>query len=444
MLIDFSIQNFMSFNTRQELSMVASSSTTEDYNDENTCSINKFGITNLLKSAAVFGANASGKSNLVRSLKTLKDIILNSLDSVGENKLKTAIPFLLKKDIFDQPTEYEISFITDNTLYRYGLSILNSEIEEEWLYWTKSARETMLFHRNKQHVKFNQRSFSEAKDFVRKKDDSYEIEKTRTNVPFITVLSQFNGEKSTNIINWFLKLNIISGLNDNGFKEFTIKLFESNSKFKQWALNILSSLQIQDVMVKETDVEFPLTQKISDLSDELQVAANKLHDFYEKNKSILKEKRLEVIKNNPISEESYSLPLSLESEGTRKLIYLLGPIFDIINNKEILIIDEFDNKFHTLLCKFLISLYHKFSESGSQIIMTCHDTNLLTKELFRRDQIWFIEKNSTHESQLYGLLEYKEYYTRKSDSYNKDYLAGKYGAIPLFNSLDEIGAILND
>jgi hypothetical protein len=105
------------------------------------------------------------------------------------------------------------------------------------------------------------------------------------------------------------------------------------------------------------------------------------------------------------------------------------------------VIDEFDNRLHTLLCKFIIDRYHKSNSSECQLILTCHDTNLLNKDLFRRDQIWFVEKDNQHESKLYSLLEYKEYYARSSDSYSKDYLAGKYGAIPLFSSITELNGI---
>ena len=128
----------------------------------------------------------------------------------------------------------------------------------------------------------------------------------------------------------------------------------------------------------------------------------------------------------------------MESEGTKKLIYLLGPLYDAIRKDEILVIDEFDNKFHTLLCKFIIGLYNEKNNGLSQLIITCHDTNLLSNELFRRDQIWFVEKNNKHESELYSLVEYKEHYTRKENSYSKDYLLGKYGAIPLFSSITEL------
>jgi hypothetical protein len=133
-----------------------------------------------------------------------------------------------------------------------------------------------------------------------------------------------------------------------------------------------------------------------------------------------KSKEVEIVKKIEGDEQEYNIPLGLESQGTQRLIYLLGPIFQIINTGEILLIDEFDNKFHSLLSQFILELYHKENTCKSQLVITCHDTNLLTNELLRRDQIWFLDKDSKHESELYSLLEYKEHYTRQCPSGNAD------------------------
>ena len=443
MLIDFSVQNFKSFNSKQELSMVASTSTKENYNLHSIKEINSFGVKNVLKSAGIFGANASGKSNLANALYAFKTIVLKSLKSIDEKSINIAIPFLLKDDYFDQNTEFEITFLANGNLYRYGISINDEKIAEEWLYWTKTSRETLLFHRKGQNLDFNQRSFPEAKSFVSRDGDKWLIEKTKTFVPFISVLSQFDGEKSVVVTDWFQSLRIVSGLNDYGFKDFTTDLFENDTAFKDWALEILKSLQIKDIVISEVEENIPLPKSSKSIDDtDLNDAITKLQGFIERNK--IKKKEIEIIKANSRTGELFSFPLAFESEGTKKLIYLLGPLFDVIKNEKVLVVDEFDNKFHTLLCKFIIELYNKSNQGCSQIIVTCHDTNLLTKDLFRRDQIWFIEKNEQNESEIYSLVEYKEHYTRKEGSYSKDYLSGKYGAIPLFGSIGELGVVLND
>jgi AAA15 family ATPase/GTPase len=441
MLIDFSVQNFSSFNSTQELNMLPSTTTQEACDLNNTHAVDMFGIKSILQSAAIFGSNGSGKTNFIDSLQVFKNLVLGSLDSVTDSAMEHVIPFLLKENHFDVPTEFEISFIAEENLYRYGMTMEAGEIAEEWLYWTKTTRETMLFHRVKQTVNYNQRSFSEAKLFVKKDGDTWAIEKTKPFVPFLSVLSQFDGERSSVVTNWFNKLNIISGIREGSFKRFTIELFEEDEAFKLWALEILKSLQIDNLHVVEYEKEFPLSDSKKPIEDkELSDVFTKLQGIFEK-KSI-KDKRIEVVKTNQEG-ESFSLPLGFESEGTRKLIYLLGPLYDVIKNNEILVVDEFDNKFHTLLSKFIIELYNKHNFGKSQLILTCHDTNLLTNELFRRDQIWFIEKNKDHESELFSLVEYKEHYTRKDKSFSRDYLLGKYGAIPLFSSISEMEELMN-
>lgn len=441
MLIDFSVQNFGSFNSTQELSMLSSSTTHETCDLNNIYKVDLFGIKNILQSAAIFGPNGSGKTNFVDSLRIFKTLVLDSLDSVSDKSIDLIIPFFLKENDYDIPTEFEVSFLVDENLYRYGISLSEGEIIEEWLYWTKTSRETMLFHRHKQRVNYNQRSFSEAKLFVKKEkeDDSWSLEKTKAHIPFISVLSRFDGERSSVVTNWFSQLNIISGIQENGFKEFTTDLFESDPSFKSWALEILKSLQIEDLNILERELPFPTTRK-SSKNEELNEAFSTIKGYFEKNN--IKEKTIEIVKSNEDG-ETYDIPLVFESEGTRKLIYLLGPLYDVITNNEILVVDEFDNKFHTLLSKFIIELYNKHNVGRSQLILTCHDTNLLTNELFRRDQIWFIEKNKRHESEIFSLVEYKEHYTRKDKSYSKDYLLGKYGAIPLFSSLSEMESLIN-
>ena len=441
MLIDFSVKNLSSFNSTQELSMLASTTTQEFCDLQNVHEVNKFGIKGVLQSAAIFGSNGSGKTNFVQSLIVFKSLVLGSLDSVTEGPIKLVVPFLLKENHFDAPSELEVSFIAEDNLYRYGLSVVEGEIEEEWLYWNKTARETMLFHRTKQSVKYNQRSFSEAKLFAKKDGDTWLIEKTKPHVPFLSVLSQFDGERSSVVTRWFQKLNIISGIKDSGFKSFTVDLFDIDPDFKAWALEILKSLQIEDVSIVEYEKEFPIKPPRNVLDDkELSDAFLKLKGYIDKNS--IKEKRIDIVKKTTDG-ELFSLPINFESEGTRKLIFLLGPLYDVIKNNEILVVDEFDNKFHTLLSKFIIELYNKHNFGESQLVVTCHDTNLLTNELFRRDQIWFVEKNQDHESEIFSLVEYKEHYTRKEKSYSRDYLLGKYGAIPLFTSISELGELLN-
>ena len=434
--------------------MVASTATKEDGALNNTYPVNSFGVKELLKSAAIFGANGAGKSNFVKGLQILKSIVTSSIQTSDENILDYATPFFLKEEHYNLPTEFEISFLAEGNLYRYGLSLEQGVIEEEWLYWTKASRETSLFQRHKQNITYNNRSFKEAKMFVKKVGDLSVVQKTKPNVPFISVLHQFDGERSTSVCDWFRSLKILSGIGagvGSGHRNFTTQLFHKDIEFKAWALEILRSMQIDDIRIIEVDepaaprvgkASSPEIKELINIAHEAIVKANSLIDSSDGGKEQKKSRRIEVIKY--VDGEEYNLPLHLESEGNQKMIFMLGPLYDAIKNNKILIVDEFEKNFHTLLSKHILSTYNRKNFGQSQLIITCHDTNLLTKELFRRDQIWFIEKNLANESQLYSLVEYKEHYTRQDHSYSKDYLEGKYGAVPLFSSIEELGDVFDD
>lgn len=444
MLVDFRVQNFRSFNTEQEFSMVASTSTKENFNTQNTIEVNKFGIKNVLKSAAIFGANASGKTNLLLALQCLQEILKNSLNKTS-NTLEKVTPFLLQDSPHEQDTELEVSFIANDKLFRYGICINQNKIKEEWLYWTENARETLLFSRKQQTVEFNKRSFSEAKDFVTKQGDEFIIEKTKPHIPFVTVLSQFDGEKSNMVVGWITTLfPIFSSSKDASFnKLLTFSFFEQSSEFNEWATNVLKSIQIDGIELINEESLSGFQEATQDIKErETLLVARRLEELAEKN--FQSQNNIRVIKKSHSTEQPFSLPFTLESEGTKQLIEMLGPIYLTIKQNAILIIDEFDSKFHTLLSEFFIKLFHQHNNSKGQLIITTHDTNLLNKALYRRDQIWFVDKSEQSASELFSLVEYKEHYTRRDDSYSKDYLAGKYGAIPLFNDVKPLEDLLDD
>lgn len=436
MLIEFRVQNFKSINTEQTLNLVCSSSTQENFNQQNSIPVHKFGIDSALKSAAIFGPNAAGKTNFAEALRSMRINVLSSLRHIDSDYVLNTLPFVLKEDKYDIPTEQEVTFIKGEVLYRYGMAISDRIITEEWLYQTVSVRETLLFHRQGQVIDYNNRSFAEAKKLVKKEGDVYVVQQTKPHIPFLSVVAQFDGNKSTTVVDWFRNINIISGVHDKAVKEYSIGLYESDSEFKSWALKVLSAMQIDDIEVVEREADFRL-QSPDEIPELLEVT-ERIKSFLRKNP--VKQKSLAISKE--IGDRIFLLPIDIESDGTKRVIYFLGALYDTIKNNKILFVDEFDSKLHSLLSKFLINLYHSDSLGSSQLIVACHDTNLLSKDIFRRDQIWFVDKNSQHESELYSLLEYKEYYTRKDSSYNKDYLAGKYGAIPLFLSPSEMDEVL--
>lgn len=432
MLVNISLSNMWSFRDTQNLSMLASDSKKDDINQLNIQSIGD-AEERVLKSALVFGANASGKSNLIKAIGFMKDIVLSSISSIETSISKSIVPYLLREENFENPSEIEIVFYAENVKYRYGLSVKDGEIIEEWLYYTPQARETKLFERNKMLIDYNKSSFSEADLFVKKGT----IEKTRADVPFISVLSGFNGEHATIVTDWFKKTHILNGITDSHYSDFTYKQIQNDPSFRSWLLKILKAFQISDLRVIDEVLDERLNK--IDTTDE---TIRKLVDSFKEFQKAKKINRANLLVVKKVDGREIEFPLALESDGTRKLINILGPIYDSMMGGERLIIDEFDSKFHTLLSKHLFRIFHAESNQGCQIIAAVQDVNLMDTECFRRDQVWFVDKDDEGASELYSLVEYKEKSRSLKNNYGGDYLEGAFGAIPLFNSFESIDRLM--
>lgn len=429
MLINFSFGNFKSFRDIQVLSMQVSKLQKDAFLFENTIELNN--EKRLLKTALLYGANASGKTNLITAVKFFRTVVLSSYKILEHNLLKSAIPFLLEVGYDEKPTPFEVIFIEKGNQYRYGYSILKGEIIEEWLYVT-NKRETQLFFREKQKIEYNKTNFSEAKLFVKSTQDNNgmnELERTAAHVPFVSVSAAFGGEHSLNVINFINRINAVSGIKDEDVGVFTFSLMSKDKDFRDFVLNVLKNFNISDLRIQEET----FTRQLP-LPDEDNVAIPKIE---------ITENRMEVtvVKQMNHSEKLLEWPLTFESEGTRKIIHLLGPIYDTIKKRNVLFIDEFDSKFHTLLSKHLFQIFHRYSET-SQLVVNVQDTNLMDTDVFRRDQIWFVDKDLVEQdSRLYSLSEYK---IQKQKSYSEDYLQGAFDAIPLFSDLDIINSLMEE
>jgi len=404
MLVSFSVENILSFKGSQALRMEAVSSGKDDINPLNTFNVLGGDHTRLLKSALMFGANASGKSNFIHAMAMFKDIVLRSQTVLEEREspARQVTPFLLAKESTQQPSAMEVVFYEDGILYRYGLEVQAGRVSGEWLYYTPKARETMLFVREGQEVEYNKQGFPEAAPFVK----GGKVQQTRESVPFVSLLATYNGTHSQNLVSWVNRLAIISGTREQGYMGFTIELMKKDAEFKAWLLKVLSHFQIANLDVVE--VELVVTKTVAGGQEGLSV----------------------------------QFPLAFESEGTKKLIHLLGPIYDSIQNKRVLVIDELEAKFHSLLTRYLFHIYHQKNETGSQIIAAAHDTSLMDTQYFRRDQIWFVDKNEHGSSEIYSLVEFKERARQLKQQYGEDYLAGAFGAISLFEKFDQIDEMM--
>lgn len=406
--------------------------------DSERDNINKINViegdVRALKSALIFGANASGKTNVINAVLFLKEMLFDSVKEINENISLRAIPFLLDPANFKKPIEVEVVFIHDNLRYRYGISILKGKVNEEWLYYTPSIRETKLFERDGMHVSVNKSSFSEAEEFV--DSETGMVLKTRDNVPFVSVLALFDAMHSKNVISWFKNLNVISGIQEAGFKNFTMDLLRENEDFKSWAVDVLKSFQISGFNVEEVE--------LSDVFAGVKSNNKSINKILDGVKDLQGEKNFTLKVKKKMKKGEIEFPIGFESEGTKKVIYLLGPIYDSIINGKVLFIDEFDSKFHTLLSKYLLRIFNSEFNKKSQVICIAQDANLMSTDIFRRDQIWFVDKSDDGSSYLYSLVEFKDKSRKLRLLYGDKYLSGSYDAIPLFDDYDYIENIMED
>lgn len=426
MLIQFSVGNFLSFKDQVTFSMVAS--TIKEHFDTNVFEANK--KLKLLKSAVIYGANASGKSNLFRAMQFARNFILiSSKDTQATEEIRVT-NFKLSTETENEPSFFEFIFLLEGMQYRYGFEVDRAEVHREWLFYTPKTIEAKLFQREKNNISTGQ-SFQEGKEFV---------DKTRKNALFLSVVAQFNGQISTKILGWFKNFSIISGLNDTRYLDYTIRKLE-NQNFKN---DIIEFLKIADAGIEDFDVEeTPLN--LGELPKELSERLLK-GDIRNPDKIIKTELKTLHKKFNKDGGVSSLVKFELgkdESEGTKKLFAISGPIIDTLRNGKILAIDEFDSRLHPLLTQFLIRLFNSNIKNPSyaQLIFASHDASFLNKNFFRRDQIWFTEKNALGATDLYSLVEYKKETgkIRKDASFSKDYFLGKYGAVP---NVKEIKSLL--
>ena len=429
MLIQFNVGNVLSFNKTVSFSMVGANPVKEFENINSFIDpTHKF---KLLKTASIYGANASGKSNLIKAMSSMKNLVLNSFRDALLDKKERLInvqKFMLNTECDKKPSFFEILFIQKKKRYRYGFEVSNGIIISEWLFFVKTTREIELFVREGNSIKIHKNSFKEGVGLEGK---------TLANVLFLTVVAQLNGEKSSTVIDWFKKFKILSGLNKL-HHNITLSEYKNNAKFKKWAQSIFTSLdiidfnsvkatpQVIDIKVAEKEKNqkiHKLFSAINELQKDQGDAEQVLtwHNKYDGNK-ILKEQ---------IPFDFYSQ----ESEGTKKIINYLGPIYDTLSKGFVLVVDELDSRLHPLLTIMIINFFHEHNVNNAQLIFASHDTNLLKKDYFRRDQIWFTEKNDFKETELYSLIEYNEEHVRNDASFDKNYLKGRYGAIPFLDNI---------
>lgn len=430
MLIEFSVGNYRSFKDTVTFSMVAANLTAKNKELDQT---NVFPLTDaisLLKSCAIYGANASGKSNLIHALRFMRQFVLNSSKDTQADEKIGVEPFLLNSSTAGEPSYFEVIFYAEDKRYRYGFIVDADKVYSEWLYHVPQSREALLF--SNQISEFELSSvFKEGKGL---------LEKTRINALFLSVVAQFNGTIAQTILKWFRDLNIRSGIGDLEHHQETSRTI-ANASTRDGIISFLRKvdLGIADIELIRSHIvgkgDLAGLEGWEKIPDSIQVKLiDTINDL-----SPIELKTIHKVFDNSGSEAEMR-PFSIEhqeSEGTKKLFALAGPIFTALDKGQVFIIDELDARLHPLLTESIVRLFNsnETNPNNAQLVFTTHDTNLLTNKLFRRDQIWFTEKDKYGATDLYSLAEYK---VRNDASYEKDYIAGKYGAIPFIGGTNRL------
>lgn len=404
MILEFSVANFLSFKNKVTFSMLANAS--KGLEDNYTIINDK----KVLKTAVLYGANASGKSNLFKIL-TIVILMLRSSNKADINAKLPVVPFKFDEKTIKEPSEFEIKFYTNNIRYVYGFKADTNQIYEEYLYYYPKGRETKIFDRtNVNQYSYTQKSKKKLKDIEKK---------NANNKFFLATATTWNFEETKPAYD-FLTSGIGTCFNIEELKNIAFEAYEKdNKKLKEFALDFLkkTDFNIEDYKVSKVDFPPKILMNIPDVFKTDLPENPKLFHVLFKHKGT----------------DNY-LNLDEESLGTQMIFALIPFIADTLNNKKVLIIDELDKSLHPFLVHYIVEMFHdsEVNQNGAQLIFNTHDTNLLDLNILRRDQICFTEKNNDNgESDLYSLSDFS---VRKSENVGKGYMLGRYGAVPFIKN----------
>lgn len=404
MILEFSVKNFLSFKEKVTFSMIANSN--KELNDNYV----EIGGNKVLKSAAIYGANASGKSNLFKIL-TLVVLMLRSSNSVDINAKLPLIPFKLDKGSVNKPSEFEIKFILDETRYVYGFIADKDKIYDEYLYYYPNGRETKIFDR----TNINEYSYTQKDEKILREIEA----KNAQNKFFLATATNWNFDKTKAAYN-FLTNGIGTCNNLEILKNMAYKMYETNPDYlKDFAIDFLqkADFNIEDYQISQIDVPGEFLTAIPEFITKTLPDKPKAYQVLFKHKN----------------SDNY-LSIDEESLGTQMIFAFIPFLADSLKNKKVLIIDELDKSLHPFLVQYIVEIFNdaEINKNGSQLIFNTHDTNLLDLNILRRDQIWFTEKNNeTGESDLYSLSDFS---VRKQENVEKGYMLGRYGAVPFIKN----------
>ncbi|WP_304303140.1 ATP/GTP-binding protein [Phocaeicola plebeius] len=399
MLLEFCVKNFLSIKDDLKLSFVATTLKESLSEPNDVIRISDMGLA-LVRSAVIYGANASGKTNVLKAIAFYKSFIMNSFKNGQAGESIDVENFRLNASTVQEPTTMEATFTVGEYLYRYGFEVGEKAVHAEWLYRRmnrKRSKEVEIFYREETGVTVHAKS-PLMQDLVNRK-------MVRDNALLLSTAAQFNETTAVDILHWLSDTQVLFCSEDD----------------KMWLQAIR---HLDDEKMRERIVRFA---KYADLG---------IENITKIGNRIVSSHRQYDDEGRETNDVAFSFSGN-ESEGTIKYFSLAYPIIDALDNGKRLVVDELDSKLHPLLVRKIVTLFNsaETNPKGAQLLFTTHDTFLLSAGLFRRDQVWFTQKDNFGATEAYSLAEYK---VRGSSPFERDYLQGKFGATPIIGDMETI------
>ena len=392
MLIQFSVENYLSIKDKVVLSLLASKDT--EHSEHLIIGGNK----NYLKSSVIYGANASGKSNVLNAFWFMVNYVLTSHNQQVHKSIDRT-PFKFDRETPARPSSFEVIFTANGIRYAYGFSVTDKAVTDEYLYYYPNGRQALIFER---------KDTTDFRFTVDVDEQNTLKERTSANKLYLSVASNWSYSKVIPVLEWFASCQIItkhSVADAYGLEAEQLK----DDDYRRVIASMLrvADLGIQALQIRDTD---PLSTLRNDVFTNIEA--------------------VHTVQDTAGNAFSYTLNMTEESDGTNSYFKLIGIVKKALDQGTLLVADEMDAHLHPLLTKHLVSLFNsaEFNPNGAQMVFTSHNTNLLDLDVLRRDQIWFTEKDEqTAATDLFSLYDFS---IRKDAKVEKGYLIGRYGAIP--------------
>ena len=418
MLLNFTFKNYMSYADTCDFSMLANKDKSHEDN------LIKIGKDRISKTRIIYGSNASGKTSFINALDFIKIFSMMSNNLVENNRIGVN-PYKFRKDAYKVPSEFSLTFVKNNVKYNYSFSCTYEKVINEKLDVYNSAKPTNIFTRtNTDDYKFNTdvKKLNEIKT------------KNTKNKLYLLTAATWNYEKVKTVVEYIL--NDIIVLHDiSQPTKYNINYIIEHNDLEEYKKFCLDFLNNADISISDFEINM---QKVKELGKRaefmtkiMNVIVNNDPEKMDKfgNSDIFNIKTIHNIKDED-SSNSYPLELIEESIGTQQLFYFAPALFYTFKEGKTLLIDEIDKSLHPLLVEYIIKKFYdaEINTKNAQLICNTHDTNLLNLDIFRRDEIWFTERNNaTASTEMYALSDFSP---RKDENIEKAYLLGRYGGIP--------------